>query len=416
MLLNPAASVDAGSRLFQDLMRGDIRDLWISARSDLEQHQVDGLRLRLALQPPAVAALPWESLYDPDRKSAFAASGRTPLVRVENLFRYVGRPRPLRASLPVKILIAAPEDPSAQIDAESEIAATQQMLKKIGAGTFLVNILSGRFSIVDLRRRIEAQQPDILHVISHGLPDGIQLWQRGRPRLVSSASMRSTLERSTSVKLVFLNACLAGVGSEEIAFTSVGSQLLQAGVPAVIAMQFSIREDAAIDFAQFLYEELVMGTCPGTIDAAVAYARSSLYSLNPGDFSFGTPILWLNAEDGLIFDLDPSPSDATLDEKDDDKPYSPPVDYVQLDEEVRWLTQLESELDLSKVPSKLKFVTWEMLDAIQTMRMLLHQLRHLEESGAKTRYAQKATMYREKKGTVLRLKRYIEEAIRLNSD
>ena len=370
----------------------------LGARTDLEQHQVEGIRLRLALQPPSVAALPWESLYDPDRNSAFAASGRTPLVRVEELFRYVGRPRPLRASLPVKVLIAAPEDPTGQIDAEKEIAATRQMLKKIDPEMFLVSMISGQFSIVDLRRKIDAGQPDILHVISHGLPEGIQLWQRGRPELVSSAAMRSTLERTTSVKLVFLNACLAGAGSEKVVFTSVGSQLLQAGVPAVIAMQFSIREDAAIDFAQFLYEELVMGICPGFVDVAVAYARGSLYSLDPGDFSFGTPILWLNAENGLIFDLDsPIPPDTTVGEDDGSEPRLPPAERVQLDDEALWLAQLESELDLSRVPPELKFAVWEFQGAIQTMRMLLHQLSHLDEMGSVSRYAQKATVYREKK-------------------
>ena len=77
--------VHAGSELFNYVMQDAVRDLWIEARADLDQHRLYGLRLRLALHPPAVAALPWEALYDPDRNQAFAANGRTPVVRVENL-------------------------------------------------------------------------------------------------------------------------------------------------------------------------------------------------------------------------------------------------------------------------------------------------------------------------------------------
>ncbi|MFN2278931.1 MAG: hypothetical protein ACK2UR_15060, partial [Candidatus Promineifilaceae bacterium] len=51
-------------------------------------------------------------------------------------------------------------------------------------------------------------------------------------------------------------------------------------------------------------EELVSGSCPGAIDAAVALARTSLYALNPGDFSYGTPVLWLNADSGFVFSPD----------------------------------------------------------------------------------------------------------------
>ncbi len=50
---------DAGSRLFTALMRDDVRDLWIAARSDLDQQRIDGLRIRLApASTPSVAALP----------------------------------------------------------------------------------------------------------------------------------------------------------------------------------------------------------------------------------------------------------------------------------------------------------------------------------------------------------------------
>ncbi len=55
-LPDAAAIMAAGSRLYHRLMQGPVRDLWITARADLEHERVDGLRMRLALHPTAVAA------------------------------------------------------------------------------------------------------------------------------------------------------------------------------------------------------------------------------------------------------------------------------------------------------------------------------------------------------------------------
>ena len=94
---------EIGSRLFSELVRDQVRDLWAQARTDLD----DGgrLRLRLILHPPAVAALPWETLHDPLRNQSFAADTNISLVRTQNLVSYVARPRALEAALPLKVLL-----------------------------------------------------------------------------------------------------------------------------------------------------------------------------------------------------------------------------------------------------------------------------------------------------------------------
>ena len=298
--------IDAGSRLFYALMQDTVRDLWIRARTDLETDAVQGMRLRLALQPPPVAALPWECLYDPDRNQAFSANGQTPLVRVENVYRQVGASRSLRATLPIKLFLAVPTDPTGQIDEEQEVARLTELAATLGAGQIELQTLTGRFDLIALRRQLEECKPDILHIVTHGQPDGLLFWQRDEPTLTPASSLRVILQRTPSVKLAILNACLAGSSSEYEAFTTVGPQLLQAGLPAVIAMQFEIVEETAIDFAHFLYEELIAGPRPGEIDAAIGYTRSNLYVLNPNSFGYGTPVLWLNAEDGTIFSLNRS--------------------------------------------------------------------------------------------------------------
>ncbi len=298
-----ALIAEAGSELFEGLMQDEIRDLWIRARGALEQGAVAGLRLRLAVRPPSVAALPWEGLYDPHRGLPLAADARTPLVRAERLYRQVGPSRPLEAELPLKLLLAVPDDPSGAIDAAAEIDAMQRALADIGPELLTISLLQGRFDVLDLREALTATQADILHVIAHGQPDGILLWQDGEPRLVQATALRMTLQRTPAVKLALLNACLAGQQADETAFSAVGPQLLQAGLPAVIAMQFEIADEDAVALTRHLYAELLHPPCPGSIDIALANARSSLYALDPDSFAFGAPILWLNASHGNIFTL-----------------------------------------------------------------------------------------------------------------
>ena len=394
---NEKALTRAGSRLFAALMHNEIRDLWSAARSDLEQGQADGVRIRLALLPPPAAALPWEALYDPERGEAIAASERTPLVRVEHSQRLAQPPRPLRIVWPLTILLAAPEDPSGQINAHAEIRAVKRMLEGFGPERIRVTTMAGRFSILDLGVELEAQRPDILQLITHGGPEGLELWQQGLPATSPSSALRATLERAPSVKLAFLNACLAGRGSDHLPLHSVAEQLVQAGLPAVIAMQYEIRDDAAIEFARRLYEELTAGACPGAIDVAVALARGGLYALNPGDFSYGTPALWLNAEDGRIFTTGAETSAAVR------------MESVAINVERRWLGEIGTSADLSRLPPDLRFVARDWQRAIRDLHGLLDQLRYIQLHGTPAAYQEKAKQYQSQKAVLLRLQSYIDE-------
>ena len=309
-----ALMIEAGSTLYNALMRGDLQALWTRARAELSGPEPISLRIRLALYPPTVAALPWECLTDPTRGEIFAANGRTPLIRVENQERYLGPPRQLTAKLPIKILLAVPEDPLGIID-PAEAHQTVKLIRQLGENVATTEVLSGRFSLVDLSRKLSTMQADVLHLITHGEPDGILLWQDGEPAFMPAHTLRIALERTQSVKFVLLNACLAGQSSDRTPFTTVGPQLLQTGIPAVVAMQYEILDADAAEFAQYLYEELLFGPCPGHIDAAVSYARSNLYVSHPDRFSFGTPVLWLNARDGQIFHLESVPQTLSAAEK-----------------------------------------------------------------------------------------------------
>lgn len=291
-----------GSQLFEALFQGEIRELWITARADTTADS--NLRLRLLIHPPAVAALPWESLYDPRRQQPFGADASQALVRRANRIGYVERTRPLATQLPLKILVAAVDDPlnpNRGIDTAEELVAIEQWLAPLQPHKIQLRILTGQLDIHSLRRQLLKEQPDVFHLISHGEPDGLLLWTpTGEAQMVSGSQVAATLRQVNSLKLVFLNACLAGQPDSKAPFGGVAHRLLQSGLPAVVAMQFEIPDRGAIEFASFLYEALVSGPCPGAVDRAMSVARNNLYITDPGRIEYITPILWLNTDDGII--------------------------------------------------------------------------------------------------------------------
>jgi hypothetical protein len=80
--------------------------------------------------------------------------------------------------------------------------------------------------------------------------------------------------------------------------------LIQQGIPAVIAMQFAVSDQAAIGLAASFYAALADGY---PVDAALTEARKSLFTHDSGA-EWGTPVLYLRAADGRIFDLQASPA------------------------------------------------------------------------------------------------------------
>ncbi len=367
------ALITVGSHLFQELMQEDILELWLTARTDLDRSPETGLRLRLMLHSPAVAALPWECLYDPRRKQVFGANNRISLVRVANHISYVGRSRPLEAKLPVKILLAVVEDPNAEMDTAAEVRRVEQTLHGIDSQNVTLAVISGRLSIHQLRKTLGAEQPDVLHLITHGQPDGLVLWDEdgSNARLASAASWQATLEQSDSVKLVLLNACLAGHPSADTPFADVAQRLLQAGVPAVIGMQFEIRDAAAVDFASFLYEALVAGPCPGAIDVAMGFARNNLYISAPDRVDYATPILWLNTEDGAVFHFDAASRSQMASTPATDPYQTPPPVAVDLASLKTWLASVPRWSEATLPVEGLTILRTRQLELHEAERLLL---------------------------------------------
>jgi hypothetical protein len=162
----------------------------------------------------------------------------------------------------------------------------------------------------ELRAALVRDDFHVLHYMGHGAFDaehgGRLLFtdRSGRGLPVTGGDLGVMLRDHTSIRVAILNACEAGRCDPEDPFAGVADTLVRRGIPAVIAMQFEVTDDAAIEFAPALYGALAAGR---PVDAAVAEARKAIYTVSP--LEWATPVLYLRADNAQLFDLtEPMPA------------------------------------------------------------------------------------------------------------
>ena len=325
-----AAARELGGVLFQSVFQGRVRDVLRGSLEKYSREPDTGLRLKLHLQDaPELADLPWEFLYDADLHCFLAQSIYTPVVRYIEL--PVSIP-PLRAKLPLRILgmVSAPDD-CAHLDVNREQGLVEKSLEPlVQAGDVEITWLE-KATLPALRHRLQTGQYHIFHFIGHGSFDrqteqGVLLFEddQGRSTRVSAERLGVLLHDHRSLRLAVLNACEGARSTRTDPFAGVATTLAQQGLPAVVAMQFSISDPAAISFAGEFYSALANGF---PVDAAVAEARKAIFS-EISDVEWGTPVLFMRTADGVLFEV--------AEEKRPNRPWTKPgCRYLSTPEEGR---------------------------------------------------------------------------------
>ena len=95
----------------------------------------------------------------------------------------------------------------------------------------------------------------------------------GKGRAVSGQYLGALLHDERTLRLAILNACEGARSSRSDPFAGVAQSLVKQGVPAVIAMQFEITDEAAITLASEFYSALADGY---PVDGALAEARKAI--------------------------------------------------------------------------------------------------------------------------------------------
>lgn len=259
-----------------------------------------GLRLRLEIHPPPLAALPWELLYDPDQNLFLAASEDLSVVRVVESLEPVRPPRPARPPRVLYLASAPPDQPILRLR-ESE-AAVRRALRPNAQVQTLAD------ASPDALRTALHGDFDIFHYDGHAVFD--QQAQAGALALVNGAESQlltgETLAAYLSgahIRLLVLNACESGADTPRRRLAGVAQQAMHSGgLPFAVAMQFAIADPAAIAFNAGLYGALAQGE---SLDAAVTAGRQAILASLPGDpFAspeWATPVLFMRGDDGRLF-------------------------------------------------------------------------------------------------------------------
>jgi len=294
-----------GSRLFTAVFNGEVLSCLRGSQAE-NARQGSGLRLRLRLSAtPELGNLPWEFLYDPTRGQFLSLSTETPVIRYLELAQQIP-PLPLHPPLQVLVMISSPQD-YPQLDVEKEWARLNEALADLVARGLVALTCLDKATLGELQRLLRRGGYHIFHFIGHGAfdersQDGVLLTEdeQGRGRLVSGFDLGTLLHDHRSLRLAVLNACEGARSSLNDPFAGSAQSLVQKGLPAVVAMQFEISDEAAITLAHELYGALADGF---PADAALAEARKAVFAQD-NDVEWATPVLYTRVPDTHVFQVE----------------------------------------------------------------------------------------------------------------
>ncbi len=303
--------INLGRMLFQQLFHDEIEDVYRASLGSARA-QGKGLRIRLRLEPSELGAIPWEYLYDELNDLFLGVSPETPITR------YIQVPEPprsitIQSTLKVLVVISNPvnlaERGLPELDAEKERQVLSQALEEWEKDGLVQLEFLDHAIASEIREKLRRYQPHIVHFIGHGAfkDDGFAEAylviedDDHRFRLINDRTFREFFLGSESTKLVVLNACQSAASSSTQPMVGLAPNLVRRGLPAVVAMQYSIYDDTAIKFSREFYRALAVGF---PVDTAISEARRGIYIDCGADTrDWGIPVLFMRSPDGVLLKL-----------------------------------------------------------------------------------------------------------------
>jgi CHAT domain len=316
-----ALGEDLGAALFPPA----VRSLYSRSIAQLQDDQ--GLRIRLMIDSFALSDVAWEYVYlsDPNtpptqkRLDGFLVfNPRLSLVRYQQMGQRPGKLDPPAGKLRfVAVLSNPPGTPELDLvneeknlrdalNGQSQIDPSFQINKTIG----------------DLEKAL-LPRTHIFHFSGHGSFRGalgetvgdeegegtLSFVSKEPGKSVDFPALKLAMNLAgAGVRFAMLGACESGKVDQVNAWTGIAPALTKAGVPAVLGMQFKIRDPNAIAFSRILYQALTSGL---SIDEAVSKGRLSIYTEaeNEDERDWGVPVLYLRTEQAILFPTAPEATD-----------------------------------------------------------------------------------------------------------
>ncbi|MFZ2899915.1 MAG: tetratricopeptide repeat protein [Saprospiraceae bacterium] len=132
-------------------------------------------------------------------------------------------------------------------------------------------------SLEEIDQALQQRRHDIVHISGHGafheaVKRGVLYLEDadGNERQCTGRELGERIKYHQSVKLVVLSACETAVAGAE----GTADDLAATGIPAVLAMRFSVTDEGARIFTTEFYRQLALGA---TLTQSLAAARQSLW-------------------------------------------------------------------------------------------------------------------------------------------
>jgi hypothetical protein len=265
----------------------------------IAQRQTANYVLRFPPDGIDLAVLPWELLWDGQKHQAVLIRGNT----IDSCERYVdidmAIPSPLAAGQRPHLLALAPHyqipDALRQAERAARLTTWEQLAQAGRISYDEISPLTMR-TLNDYLRRAPTR-PDVIHYFGHGSyrdGTGYLLFDDGRGGrdLVSAERLAAVLG---DVRLVVIHACQSAMLDDAGGLLTGVAPALSIVTGAVVAMQLTVRTDAATRFAEVFYEELLGRGC--SLQEAVARGRQVLFTETPDGASWYVPTLYIRSRE-----------------------------------------------------------------------------------------------------------------------
>lgn len=317
-----------GEHLYEIVFAGQVGEGFTTSYQQANA-AMQPLRVMLSFDEDSseLAALPWEFLYRRnDRGASFYMATATQLVL--NRFLPLGRRAMPIVAPPLRVLFVMCVPASDAPEQKEHMKQRQEVLKSIrelkeSDAPLDVRIVED-WNIDQVDEELQ-NDPHVVHIIGHArhirdnvgrmrseieLPgdDGILQWNE--PQKVVEMLTRGKSQEDLP-KLVVLHLCEMKPVDFMASFERLAPELIEAGILAVLAMQYPMSADAARRFTSKFYHRLAAGD---EIDQIVQTTRYEMQSRLNDDRLIGTPVLYMQSRGGrLVAEAPEIPSEGKID-------------------------------------------------------------------------------------------------------
>jgi hypothetical protein len=282
-----------------------------------------GVRLRLLIREPHLAQLPWEYCYLAIRSGEQDRTHFLVLDPQVSVVRHVPLDQPLPSLQPHEgdalRLVAAFSNPAGlqPLNLRRERRVIEKALEGVTVDGVTVRMESFLEDPTPSELTAALQQrADLFDFAGHGSfqerdvdPETGEPVGAGSILLVKDKGTRepddlgagdlARLLQGAGVRIAVLGACESGRHDKVSAWAGVAPALIGRGLPAVVAMQYAIKDGAAIAFSEGLYTGLAAGL---SMDEAVYAGRLAILGkAGRDDVEWGVPVLYMRSGNGVVF-------------------------------------------------------------------------------------------------------------------